>query len=248
MAASPTENPADRFVRQAEIWITRSSSKLGLETPSLDVDGARSVRMEPFVFIPRRQKAAAIVIAHLGKLADLLGVTITVTNVPRPQIALYAGLGYTRANDSMERRPQLRETLTPVAQLRRWWGNTITGEMLSVPNGTDNEDYLFKHQDQFDIFPPYERDALDEMLEEAYRDGWQSVLYDGSNHTLMLRYAPKHSKHYAIQRIAQTVTDQYPVRAIFVDAMDTPDDGKNKFELEGDRLDRFMKSGRLPRS
>lgn len=84
------ETPASRFIRVAETWIATSASKFGVHTPAMDQHGTDRVVMAPFVFPPNRHKIGLAVITHLGKLADVLKVTLIVEQIPPESRDLYA--------------------------------------------------------------------------------------------------------------------------------------------------------------
>lgn len=56
----------------------------------MDQRGDDRVIMAPFVFPPNRRKVGLAVIAHLGKLADVLKVTLIVEQIPPESRDLYA--------------------------------------------------------------------------------------------------------------------------------------------------------------
>lgn len=119
------ETPASRFIRVAENWIATSAAKHGVHTPAMDQRGNDSVIVAPLIIPPKRHKVGVFVLAHLGKLADLLQVTLIVEAIPAASRDLYAD--YQDGPTGAVRRPvaKLRETAGPLSLTMRTMMNVV---------------------------------------------------------------------------------------------------------------------------
>lgn len=98
---------ATRFIMTAERWLSTSVTKYGVQTPNMDELAPQRVGMAPLDHPERRRKVAAFVLAHLGKLADVLGITLVVHGVQRNAQAFY--IGFQSEGDALVRYPVIEE-------------------------------------------------------------------------------------------------------------------------------------------
>lgn len=149
----------------------------------------------------------------------------------------------------------ISEAMSPFASWRRWWGNSVTGELVPVAAGEDHDAYLldnindfltdeelahfgFEGGDEWEL-----RDHLDPILEMVYAKGWQAILYDGEHRSLMARVSGD-SNAGVLQRITAKVMDSVPVEVLHVDRV-LPNNRIMSAELSGRPLDLFLKTGRI---
>jgi hypothetical protein len=82
---------ATRFIMTAEKWFATTVAKYGVQTLSMDELAPQRVAMASLEHPEQRQKVAVFVLSHLGKLADVLGLTLVVNGVPPHAQAFYVG-------------------------------------------------------------------------------------------------------------------------------------------------------------
>ena len=119
------ETPASRFIRAAENWIASSAVKYGVHTPVMDQHGTNVVLVDPLEYPANRRKVAEFVIAHLGKLADLLKVAIVFQNVKPEERKLYNG--YQDSERGIRRLPSVPPAQSRVQEsdFRRWMNAVV---------------------------------------------------------------------------------------------------------------------------
>lgn len=143
---------------------------------------------------------------------------------------------------------------------KKWWANSFTGELLSIPqNIADHDEYLHEHLDEFltddeieqcggdsdeDEFSPGSS-LSDAILEMCYKKGWEAVLYDGNNNYLHLRGTASSTTTTALVKIANRINHDYPIVHLFIDILEA-DDKIRHYNLKDNDLTRFLKRGVLP--
>jgi len=146
----------------------------------------------------------------------------------------------------------LVETISPFAQWRRWWGNTKTKQLFVVDYG-EHDEFAEENIEQF--LDPNTINELyskvgewwvdnDSWLEAIYAAGWQAILWDGTDQSLMMRFQSQ-SEQRSVSSIAAKIAKQVPVESLFID---TEESGvrDESYELRGPELKAFLKTGKLP--
>ena len=132
----------------------------------------------------------------------------------------------------------LYEDLEPYAPLRRWWVNTVSGDVIAVPDDSDHPTYLLDNQTQFGINQHHKWSESGKLAEIAARHGWQPASYDSRLQRLIIAFGQGTQR--VLRRIVQQLKDQLSIAAVTVQI------GHKTRELAGEALDHFLRNGRLP--